>query len=165
MKILIENPLGKFIEDVKRSLKYIKKLILISPFFELDDNAMRAFMGIVRDLIRQNATVTLIVNEKNMTTDMIHLCNDLSICLLPHPDLHAKIYLGSCSIYGRSTALITSANLTSAALTKNVEVGVLIGPSKDAKANKDNKLFRDTQMAVEKIINQCVVYRDKNGRC
>jgi hypothetical protein len=51
--------------------------------------------------------------------------------VIGRPDLHAKVYLAVARLRNESEVIVTSANLTSAGVETNIELGVRVRPSTD----------------------------------
>lgn len=105
--------------------RYVQ-IVICSPF--LDDQTMARLIGLAAQGRQRGCGVRLITSEQHRNVarqwpgaDQV---GTRTLVLVPH--LHAKVYLAIGRNRSDSWVAVTSANMTQAALRRNIEIGLLV---------------------------------------
>ena len=126
------------------------RVLLCSPFFDRTMSALLVSLAVST----RRAQCGFRVITRPQAVDELRECfpghaSRWSGTFVPVDGLHAKVYLAIGRRPVDTRAIVTSANLTTAGLWENLEIGVLAAPTSDA----GNKIVSEVRDFLERLVD------------
>lgn len=143
--------LSTFLDLVTLSSERFGEVVFCAPFIDRDTAQRLGALIIKAGNTRCGVTIITTLRGRNSLSQVLKLTDKPGIVKIRvRPDLHAKVYLALGRGYrGYSEAIITSANLTSAAFSRNLEFGV----HATSRSSSGRALIAQTRYVLSRLSN------------
>jgi HKD family nuclease len=151
INVVAGRAVEKLLSSIALNLMNYDRVVICSPF--MDQYNMKLVATIVEKAAQTRCRLSIITRplvaiqlEEHISSDAI---SGRRLSIFTSKNLHAKAYLAASTRRNRTKAIITSANLTTAGLTRSQELGILATSTSEI----GNELIRKISRNLDELAN------------